>query len=160
MSVLVKLAGEKEVATAHRLMLEAFEEYRNMEVPSSAINETFDSVFEKYSNGTEKILLCLENNLPLGSLRFKVSAFELYFMRVSVSPAARGKGLATAMLTWLEQYAKQIGITKLKCRVRMSLAKNILLYESLGFKITDEETVMNSNGYEVKTVIMEKNIAF
>ncbi|PLS08621.1 GNAT family N-acetyltransferase [Neobacillus cucumis] len=158
MSVIVKLADKIEVATSHRLMLEAFEEYRNMEVPSSAINESLESMLEKYSNGTEKILLCLENDLPLGSLRFLVEGKEIYFMRVSVTPAARGKGLAKSMLTWLEQYAVQSGIAKLKCRVRMSLSKNILLYESLGYKITNEETVINPNGYEVKTVVMEKHL--
>ncbi|WP_160725948.1 GNAT family N-acetyltransferase [Bacillus sp. USDA818B3_A] len=158
MSILIKFADEKDVATAHKLMLEAFEEYRYLEVPSSAINESLQSVLEKYVNGTERILLCFKNNIPLGSLRFKVEGEELYFMRVSVSPAARGYGLATSMLVWLEEHAKQIGIPKLKCRVRLSLPKNILLYESLGYNITDEETIINPNGFEVKTVGMEKLI--
>jgi len=154
--VTVKLAEENDVVTAHRLMLEAFEEYQHIEVPSSALNESLSSVYEKYLNGTEKILLCLIDEKPQGTMRFKVGEDALYFMRVSVSPTARGNRLATTMLNWLEEYALQLNLSKLKCRVRMSLPKNILLYESLGYFITKKETVINPNGYEVKTVVMEK----
>ncbi|CAN7765697.1 GNAT family N-acetyltransferase [Paenibacillus sp. LjRoot153] len=50
---------------------------------------------------------------------------SLYFYRLSVSPEARGKGIAKSILNWLEEYAKKHGKSEIVCRVRMSIPKNI-----------------------------------
>ncbi|PLR78970.1 GNAT family N-acetyltransferase [Bacillus sp. V3-13] len=158
MNVEIKLGKREDIATAYKLMLEAFEEYRYLEIPSSALNESETSIENSFMNGAEKILLCFLNGTPVGTLRFSTKLQSLYFSRVSVPPYARGKGLAKAMLLWLENYAIKDGKTKIECRVRMSLPKNIRLYESIGYKLHKEETVTNPNGFQVKTVIMEKLI--
>ncbi|MEH7306639.1 GNAT family N-acetyltransferase [Neobacillus drentensis] len=82
----------------------------------------------------------------------------LYFSRVSVTPAARGKGIAKAMLSWLEKYAYDNFKGKMACRVRVSLPKNISWYQSMGYFISKEEVVTNPNGFLVKTVVMEKTL--
>jgi hypothetical protein len=46
----------------------------------------------------------------------------------------------------------------MECRVRVSLPKNIWLYESIGYFVSKEEVVTNPNGFLVKTVVMEKTL--
>ena len=160
MNVEVREATEYEVGAAHHIMLEAFEEYRYLNVPSSAINESLTYVLNQYRMGKEKVLLCLVHGTPLGSLRFSINENGLYFLRVSVPPYARGRGLAKTMLAWLENYAISTNLSKLECRVRMSLPQNIHLYQSLGYRAVKEETVTNPNGFDVKTVVMEKRLSY
>ena len=81
---------------------------------------------------------------------------SLYFSRLSVIPSARGKGIAKAMLAWMEEYALLNRKQKVECKVRANIPKNIELYEKLGFVITKEETAANPNGMAVKAVYMEK----
>ncbi|MGX6445895.1 N-acetyltransferase family protein [Neobacillus sp. K501] len=154
----IKVAEEADLPIVYKLMLEAFEEYRFLDVPTSAINESLEALQSAVKSNSEKALLCLINGDPLGSCRFTMKEDSLYFSRVSVVPEARGKGIATAMLLWLEKYACDNLRGKMECRVRAELPKNISLYESLGYFVGKEEVVTNPNGFLVKTVVMEKNI--
>lgn len=154
----IKLGTEDEIATAHQLMREAFEEYRTLEVPSSAISEPIELLRESFKNGTEQFIVGYENGIPLGSSRFIMKEESLYFSRVSVPPHARGRGIAKSMILWLEDFAKNEGKSKLECKVRAALSNNVRLYESMGFVITEEETTINPNGFQVKAVVMEKEI--
>jgi ribosomal protein S18 acetylase RimI-like enzyme len=153
---MIKLGNEAEIVIAHKLMQEAFEEYRNLEVPSSAINEPVDSLRDSFRNGSEKFILSYIDGNPLGSLRFNTIGQILYFSRVSVPPYARGRGIAKSMLSWLEDYAKKEGIYKLQCKVRSSLTHNVRLYQSIGYYITEEEMVTNPDQFPVSIVVMEK----
>jgi ribosomal protein S18 acetylase RimI-like enzyme len=158
MNIEIRLADEKDIQIVHRLMVEAFEEYRSLDVPSSALNEPIDKLINSIKNGSEQALLGLIDGIPLGSIRFTIKEQGLYFSRLSVTPNARGKGLAKSMLLWLESYAIEKGKRKMECRVRASIPKNIRLYEALGYIISKEEVVTNPNGFFVKTVVMEKTL--
>ncbi|MEQ2468283.1 GNAT family N-acetyltransferase [Niallia hominis] len=154
----INLVTEDEAPLVHRLMLEAFEDYRYVEVPSSALNEPIDKLTDALKNGTEQAILYRLNAIPLGSSRLQLKGDSLYFSRLSVTPSARGKGIAQEMLAWMEEYALLNGKQKMECKVRANVRKNISLYEKLGFIITKEEEANNPNGKLVKTVNMEKQI--
>jgi GNAT superfamily N-acetyltransferase len=154
----IRLANAEDAHLIHQIMVLAFEEYRELDVPSSALNETVSSIEESLKNGSEKALLCFRDGIPVGSVRFKTDKNSLYFFRLSVCPEARGKGIAKSILAWLENYAKEYGKTEIWCRVRMSLPQNIQLYKSVGYIICKEEVVTNPNGFPVKTVVMKKEI--
>jgi GNAT superfamily N-acetyltransferase len=157
MNIKIKNAvHEDDIYLVHKIMLEAFEEYRHLDVPSSAINESLSSLKASLDGGFEQAILCTVNEIPTGSLRYSLKEHHLYFSRVSVKPEGRGKGIARAMLHYLEEQANVLGKKELRCRVRMSLPSNINLYHSIGYKIEQEETVTNPNGYFVKTVLMTK----
>lgn len=156
MNLQIWLAKEEDIPIVHKLMLEAFDEYRFLEVPSSALNEPVETLLTAFKSGFEQALLCSVDGVPLGSLRFTFKEDSLYFSRVSVAPQARGKGIAKEMLLWLEKYANDNSKTKMECRVRASLPKNINLYETMGYIVAKEEVVTNPNGFSVKTVLMEK----
>ncbi len=156
---MIRLATVEDAHTIHQIMLSAFEEYRYHEVPSSALNETVSSIEEALKNGSENALLYFLDEVPVGSVRFKTDKNSLYFSRLSVIPEARNRGIAKSMLAWLEEYARNHGITEIWCRVRMSVPRNIRLYESIGFSICKEEVVINADGLPVKTVVMKKNLS-
>ncbi|WP_157827580.1 GNAT family N-acetyltransferase [Niallia nealsonii] len=137
-------------------MGEAFKEYGKLEVPSSAITEPIEVLTENFKNGSEKFAVCLIEEVPIASVRFTEKSKTLYFSRLSVLPAYREQGIARYMLQWLENYAKQLGKNKMECKVRMSLAGNIRLYQAIGFHLVEEGKVINPNGHTVKTGVMEK----
>lgn len=153
---MIRLANVEDAHLIHQIMVLAFEEYRYIDVPSSALNETVSSIEESLKNGSEKALLCFRDGVSLGSVRFKTDKNSLYFFRLSVCPEARG--IAKSMLSWLENYAKEHGKTEIWCRIRMSIPQNIQLYQSVGYIVCKEEVVTNPNGFPVKTVIMKKEI--
>lgn len=153
---MIKLGNEADIVIAHKLMKEAFEEYRYLDVPTSAINEPIDTLMDSFRDGLEKFIICYIDGNPLGSLRFITKDQTLYFSRVSVPPYARGRGIAKSMLSWLEDYAKKEGMQKLQCKVRSSLTSNVRLYQSIGYTVTKEELVMNADNFPVSIVVMEK----
>jgi len=62
------------------------------------------------------------------------------------------------MPAWLENYAQEHGIGKIRCSVRKSVPRNIQLYLSAGYSVSCEKTVQSSSGLPVDIVIMEKDI--
>ncbi|WP_328019205.1 GNAT family N-acetyltransferase [Niallia alba] len=152
----ISLVTEEEAPIVHKLMLEAFEDYRYIEVPSSALTEPVDKLINALKSRTEQAIIYWLDDIPLGSARLQLKDDSLYFSRLSVIPSARGKGIAKAMLAWMEEYALLNRKQKVECKVRANIPKNIELYEKLGFVITKEETAANPNGMAVKAVYMEK----
>src|SRR4051812_16899474 len=105
---MIRLANVNDAHLVHQIMMQAFEEYRHIEVPTSALDETISSIEESIHSGMEKALLYF-TGIPLGSARFKVEADSIYFSRLSVTPEARGRGIVKSIVHWLEDYAKQFG---------------------------------------------------
>ncbi|MEG6534872.1 N-acetyltransferase [Caldifermentibacillus hisashii] len=64
--------------------------------------------------------------------------------------------MAKELLRSLERYAVNNGIPTLSCRVRLSVPRNIQLYQSLGYEIYDEEVIHKPNEIQVKVVLMKK----
>lgn len=155
---LVRPADPEEIPTVHRLMLAAFEEYRSLPVPSSALDERVEAIARGVAAGTEAALLCLEDGVALGCCRFRLAADGLSFSRLAVLPSARRRGLATSMLAWLEAHARAQGLPYIRCRVRSALTGNLALYRSLGYRVVLEEEVRNPNGYAVQTAVMVKDL--
>lgn len=155
---MIRVAEVAEASLVHEIMLSAFEEYRHLEVPSSALDEKVSSIEESMRNGTENALLFYQDRVPVGSCRFKFDGNSLYFSRLSVRPGSRGKGIAKSILRWLEEYALDHDKVAISCRVRMALPQNIDFYQSIEFVVNKEEVVNNPNGFPVKTVVMRKEL--
>ncbi|NLM75240.1 MAG: GNAT family N-acetyltransferase [Clostridiaceae bacterium] len=155
---MIRLATVEDAHLIHKIMLSAFEEYRYYDIPSAALYETVNSIEESLKNGAEKALLYYWDGIPVGSVRFKTDEKALYFFRLSVSPEARGRGIAKAMLTWLENHAKEEGLTEVWCKVRMTITKNMQLYQSSGYIIDRVEEVVASNGIPVHVATMKKKL--
>lgn len=150
------LAQLEDAATVHDLMLQAFSVYRDSVPPSSALDETIESIMQSLKHGKKAVILYVENK-PVAMARFTLEETSLYFYRLSVIPAFQGKGMAKQLIQWLETYAKECGKESLLCKVRMSVFRNIALYESIGFYIEEKE-IVHRDGVDIPVVNMKKEI--
>ena len=153
----IKQADVADAAIIHHVMLEAFQVYKNETPPSSALEETLQSVSNALERG-EKALIAMEENNPVGMVRFQLKNEELYFYRLSVIPEKQGRGIARKILKALEEYADKMNVTTVLCNVRAALPKNVQLYRSIGYEVYDEEILYRPNGITVKVVSMRKEL--
>jgi ribosomal protein S18 acetylase RimI-like enzyme len=149
------LAQPQDAATVHNLMLQAFSVYRDSVPPSSALDETIESITQSLKQGKEAVILYVEDS-PVAMARFTLEEASLYFYRLSVIPAFQGKGMAKRLIQWLETYAKERGKESLSCKVRMNVSRNIALYESIGFYIEETE-IVHREGVDIPVANMKKD---
>ncbi|AXF57123.1 GNAT family N-acetyltransferase [Salicibibacter kimchii] len=150
-------ATTSDAAIIHDLMMKAFMEYKNEHPPSSALDETVQSVSHALGK-REKALIAFEENQPVGMVRFQLKNEGINFYRLSVIPEKQGQGIAKELLKSLEDYANKAELPTISCKVRMTVQKNIQLYSSMGYAVYDEEVVHKPNGINIKVVSMKKKL--
>ena len=153
----ITITESNDAKLVHELMIQAFMEYKDKTPPSSALEETVESISIKLE-GIEQAFICYLHNKPVGMVRFQVKNDYIYFSRLSVIPEKQGLGIAKALLKELEEYAIKKELTKIQCKVRMNVPRNINLYNSVGYKVYDEEIVHKPNGINIKVVAMKKQL--
>jgi len=156
-SVILKIEMNIEPAKAVRVIHQAFKRYETDPQPSSALNETENSILTELKQGTEMFGV-YENDELIALVKCILNEAFMYFSRLSVLPEHQGKGVATNLVNYLESYAVQNNVFVSKCKVRKSEKNNIALYSKLGYKIVKEEIIMNKNGDEIPAVTMQKNL--
>lgn len=154
----IKLVQKKDAGIIHDLMIRAFSVYKDETPPSSALDETVESILSAINEG-EQGLICFIDQEPVGMVRFRITELGCYFYRLSVLPEKQGLGIGKKLLASLEQYAIQNHVKELSCKVRMSIQKNIRLYQSIGFEIDTEEVSLNPNLKPVKVALMKKQLS-
>ncbi|MBB6451006.1 ribosomal protein S18 acetylase RimI-like enzyme [Geomicrobium halophilum] len=124
MKIVISSATNSDAAVIHDLMIKAFMEYKNETPPSSALDETVQSISDALGKG-EKALIAFEKSKPVGMVRFKLKNEGLNFHRLSVIPEKQGQGIAKKILIALEDYANEVGLSTILCKVRMTVQKNL-----------------------------------
>lgn len=153
----IRFAEHSDAPIIHDLMIRAFSEYKNEIPPSSALEETVQSISTALNEGEQSIIGFIDN-VPVAMVRFQIKDEGLYFYRLSVVPERQGQGIAKELLKLLEEYAIQQKLPTIFCKVRMNVPRNIYLYQSLGYKITGEEVVNRPNNIQFKVVTMKKEL--
>lgn len=92
-----------------------------------------NAIIEAAQYGTV-FLVAEENGKIVGYLGMKPVLDEGYISNVAVTNSARGKGIGSALLQKLDEYAKENGIRTISLEVRPSNAPAIALYEKFGYK--------------------------
>ncbi len=157
MSLLIRKATLAEASVVHAIMMDAFEQHRLSEPPTSALSETIASVRKELENG-ETAVLCFRDGEAVGSVRYLVKD-GLYFHRLAVRCREQGRGVGTAMVRWLEEEAGRSGQGVIWLKVRSSQARNIEWYRHLGYVPSNESEDRNPNGELVKLVRMFKTLS-
>jgi ribosomal protein S18 acetylase RimI-like enzyme len=122
----------------HRIMRAAFAEHQGvLPVDSGAHTETVDDVRQVMARGGA--VLALDGDEPIGSARYTLEPDALYVARVSVLPTHRRRGVASAMMRFLEAMAPSTGRAVVRIGVRDSLPSNVGLYRSLGYEVAGVE---------------------
>lgn len=156
-SVNLKIEMNIEPAKAVKVIHQAFKRYETDPQPSSALNETEESIFAELKQGTEMFGV-YDNDELIALVKCVLNDEFMYFSRLSVLPTQQGKGVATNLVKYLERYAMQNNIFVSICKVRKNEKNNIALYSKMGYKIVKEEIIINKNGDEIPTVTMQKNL--
>ena len=98
--------------------------------------EPFQEIYNQY-NTLEKIhdvVLALQNNTPVACAAIKEYAPDTAeIKRVFTKPVCRGQGVAAAVISALEQRAKQQGYTRLVLETGITMLPAQRLYHRLGF---------------------------
>ncbi|MEB6169506.1 GNAT family N-acetyltransferase [Staphylococcus pseudoxylosus] len=153
-----KEATISDVPIIHKLMIKAFSEYKNDEIPSSALEETEKSISVALLEEGEKALIAYESDEPVAMARFKIDNYKMNFYRLSVDPLYQGKGIGKHLLKALEIYAKNKGVSEIICKVRMNIKRNVSLYKGIGYFIFDNYTIDKPNNKPLHIVSMKKFI--
>lgn len=142
----IRLASPGEVALVHDLTQASFAETSGYANPSTALEESLDSVRKEMRFDFAAIAWLGDE--PVASVRFEVERanrpFEpgeppggtLTFRRMGVVPGSRDKGVGKALVAWLDQFAIQMGLDELVTCVRSQQPDNRPFYQALGFSIT------------------------
>lgn len=147
-------ATRDEAPVIHAIMVAAFEEYRGvLNPPSGVFLETPADVSAAMAQGGG--LLAWWGVVPAGSARYRFERDHVYVGRVSVLPAYRGLGLASALLEAIEPRALAAGFWRLRLGVRLILGENIRLYERLGYAIV---TIQEHEKGGAQVAFMEKRL--
>ena len=154
----MQIEFSKNALVIHNIMLQAYLEYEQAGVPSSASKETIDTIQRDLENTGQAFVGYDKNGKPVAVVRFQVNENFMHFYRLSVLPECQGKGYAKQLLKAIEVYAKQNAISEVRCKVRKNVEQNILLYTNQGYQIYGEEISQLING-DVNTVVsMKKEI--
>ena len=98
-------------------------------------------------------LLAWIDGKAVGSARYDIHGGAFHVGRVSVLPTHRGYGIASIMMDYLEQLARTNGYEAMELETRLSLPRNVALYERLGFQIVD--TWQSAAGADVQVAMMK-----
>jgi GNAT superfamily N-acetyltransferase len=117
-----------------RITQEAFAEYIGVLRPESGVHtETVEDVRQFLARGGGVIAWLSDE--PVGTARYEPRDGFLYVGRVAVLPGHRGRGIASAMMRYLEGTARQLSLGGMQVGVRMSLPDNLALYRRLGYEL-------------------------
>ena len=140
-SVVVREVTADSALMIHALTQEAYAEYEAT-TPSSALVETAREVAGSMRAGRVRAAMgqLRDSGVGVACVRFRVATGMLEFFRLAVVPSARGRGVASELLRWLEATAQREGAEALACSVRMRVGRNRRLYTRRGFRQVAERT--------------------
>ena len=128
----IELVDASQAALVLRVAIEAFEEFEHtLAPPPGVLVETVESVAASIERGGA--VIAWDGEIAIGSARFHSGIDHLYIGRVAVPPAHRRRGVASAIMRFLEDHARTLRFFETRVEVREALPGNVALYESLGY---------------------------
>ena len=132
----IRLARPEESHLVLAIMKAAFAEYATQPHPSSALAESIHDVEAAMAAGGA--ILVFHGDRPIASGRFEIDRDErwLSYERLAVLPAEQHRGVGTAMIDWLERWARDQHLQEIRVTARSREPDNRPYYTALGYEIT------------------------
>jgi ribosomal protein S18 acetylase RimI-like enzyme len=124
----------EDAARVHHITQAAYAEYRGMLYPPSGVDQECMADVERALNDGGAVLAWV-GDAAVGAVRVQHTADHLAVERLAVIPTARGQGIARALLTYVEDLARQSHLPEVRLGVRLSLPRNVALYRGLGYQV-------------------------
>ncbi len=132
-SIILRPATLSDAPALAATIAAAFAQYRSKLVPeSSAFRETPEVIAAQLAEGAGAIV-AERNGAIMGCVLTELLEGDLYFGRLAVLPAARGKNLARRLIEAVEAEARARGLPGVRLGVRIALPDNHRLFTSLGY---------------------------
>lgn len=130
----VRLDGPTRLPQALAVIHAAFAEYQGrLAPPSAAMKETVDSLARRLAAGAVFVAEDADGTV-LGAVCAERKGDAVYLDRLAVPPAARGRGVAAALVAAVEAFAAEVGAEAVTLGVRLALDGNIRMFERLGYR--------------------------
>lgn len=142
----IDILQETEKEAVGRLLVESYSQYQNSyENLQDWLNYASDLTSSVNNPQVEKFLVAKDEEEVLGTLQLFTNSETAYnkpeleinspiIRMLAVSPAARGKGIAQALVKESINYAREKGADHVYLHTSDKMAAAIRLYEWLGFK--------------------------
>jgi ribosomal protein S18 acetylase RimI-like enzyme len=131
--VRLALATHQDAALVHRITQAAYAEYRGVLHPPSGVDRERVPDVERALDEGGAVLAWIGDH-AVAAVRFQHMVDHLSVERLAVIPSYRGRGIARALLAYLEDMARQSHLREVRLGVRLSLPRNVALYRSLGYQ--------------------------
>ncbi|MEQ8814713.1 MAG: GNAT family N-acetyltransferase [Thalassobaculum sp.] len=129
----VRLDGPARLPQVLAAIHGAFAEYEGkLAPPSAAMKETVDSLARRLAAGALFVAEDADGTV-IGAVCAERKGEAIYLDRLAVPPAARGRGVAAALVAAVEAFAAETGAASVTLGVRLALADNIGMFERLGY---------------------------
>jgi predicted N-acetyltransferase YhbS len=138
--IVVRRAAQADAAHVAALVNAAFGEYRGHLKPEpSALREDADTVAPQLTAPAGgAVALRINGNgtpsAPVGVVLFRPEDADLYLGRLAVPPESRGRGIAGALIRFVEDEARRRGCPGIVLGVRIALPDNQRLFARHGFR--------------------------
>jgi ribosomal protein S18 acetylase RimI-like enzyme len=158
--ITLRAAAADDAPTILMMTRAAFEEFRNrLDPPSGALDETLEDLIASAFQPDHGAVLAFVQGQPAGVLRWSIPPERgyLYVGRVAVLPAYRRRGIASALMRWIDAHAAALGLPAVQFGVRLQAPENIRFYERLGYHISE---YAHHAGYALPTFVwMRKDLS-
>ncbi len=129
--VTVHVVGPERAAEVVTLVHAAFGPRPLLDPPSTATDETVDSVAEALA--AHAGLLAVSGTTPVGAVLLEPDGNRLRLRRVSVDPAAQSQGVAGALVGTAERVAVEEGYDGVVLAARSELPRTVAFWQHLGY---------------------------
>lgn len=125
---------EQCFAEAKELFLE-YKDSLNLDLCFQNFNEEISDLPAQYSEPNGCIILCYEDDKPIGCIGLKKFSEGVCEMkRLYLRKEARGKGIGRNLAEKIIEKAKEFGYKKMQLDTLETMKEAIALYKSMGFK--------------------------
>ncbi len=136
-AVQVSEVGPEAAETLTALIHDGFGSRPALDPPATAMDETTETVAEALRVGGG--LVATLSGRPVGGLLLDTTDGWLGLRRVTVSPAAQGRGVASALGAAAEEVARRRGIPRMRLAARVELPATVALWTRLGYREIDRQ---------------------
>lgn len=127
----------------------AFAEYvGKLDPPSGALNDTLEKINGSLERG--RAVIALVEGVPAGCTFYEQEPGHVYLYRLAVRPGYRRRGIAEALIRYVESIAIEQGLP-VRLGVRTAVPANRAYYERLGYRHIEDHY---HTGYDEPTWVM------
>jgi predicted N-acetyltransferase YhbS len=154
--LVLREATAADVSAIVAVLHAAFREYDGwLDPPSGVHAETEESIREKMK--VAHVALALLAGEVVGCVMYHPERTHVYFGRLAVLPDHRGRGVGGALIGYVEERSRELGLLRVRLGVRVALSELRERYERMGYRLFEER---RHPGYAQPTyVLLEKDLA-